>query len=59
MCSAERSAVLLDAKRGFPTLFSDLDVFVSTVGHREMFSIGMGESMAAIERFIARLDGRQ
>ena len=56
MCSAERSGLLLNARRGYPTLLSDLDVFVATVGHREMFRIGMDESVAAMERFIGRLD---
>jgi acyl carrier protein len=55
ICSPERRDILLDPKRGFPTLTSDLDVAVVPMVHNELFKTGLAESVDAIERFIARL----
>jgi hypothetical protein len=55
LCSPERKAALLNARRGYPSLLKNLTVVEFHVPHEKMFSEGLAVVADAVNDFVAGL----
>ena len=51
----QRRDVLLNPKRGYPTLMPNLEAVLLSVHHNDMFTAGAAEIAGAVESFVQRV----